>query len=220
MMQYLSHRLQKIIPVYGNKNAEIEIKKIKSIQEGDACNTYWIGFENHWGTHIDAPAHFFNNAPSIANYPPDYWFFKYTQVIEIPVCKGVLIDIECLENKINIQTDLLLIKTGFQQWRGDKKYNVNNPGINSRVGRWLRDNYKSIKAIGFDFISISSYQNKDEGRLAHKAFLDPDASGNPILIIEDMNLDMDLSRLRQVWVVPLIFEGIDSSPCTVIGVFE
>lgn len=220
MIRYLSHALTSTMPIYGSSNATIDIEQRKSIGDGDSCNTYWIGLENHWGTHVDAPAHFFDGAQSIAGFPADYWRFKRPQVIEISCSEDALISIEHLESKIDDMTDLLLIKTGFQQFRGEEKYSTNNPGIDSEVGLWLRSRYKSIKAIGFDFVSASSYQNREEGRRAHKAFLDPSAAGNPILIIEDMALDMDLVSLKEVWVVPLLMKGIDSAPCTVLGVFE
>jgi len=220
MIRYLSHFLKSSIPVYGCSRTEIGTEKRKSIKDGDSCNTYWIGLENHWGTHVDAPAHFFDDAFSVADYPAEYWIFKHPQVIEIPCSEGILVSIEHLEDKLDAKTDLLLIKTGFQRFRGEEKYSTGNPGVDSRVGPWLRARYKTIKAIGFDFVSISSYQNREEGRLAHKAFLDPNAAGSPILIIEDMHVGADLSKLEEVWVVPLMLQGIDSAPCTVMGVFE
>ena len=37
-------------------------------------------------------------------------------------------------------------------------------------------------------------------------------------MIEDMFLDADLSRVKQVVVSPMLVEGSDSAPCTIIGV--
>ena len=71
--------------------------------------------------------------------------------------------------------------------------------------------------VGFDFISLSPYQNKEEGRKAHRTFLDPDGENQPVLIIEDMDLEGDLSFMKQVWVAPWLIKGVDSAPCTVLG---
>ena len=66
-----------------------------------------------------------------------------------------------------------------------------------------------------DLISISSYSNRDEGRKAHHAFLNP-IEGEPILLIEDMKLD-HVTRLKKVIVAPLLIDNADGSPCTVLA---
>lgn len=216
-VHFLSHKFENPLPIYGSAQGKFDVIPLKAISRGDSSQTFRIGFENHWGTHIDAPAHFFQNAPGIADYLADYWLFKSPQVLEIAMQEDQLISVELLVNKIDSQTDLLLIKTGFQIFRGQEKYSCHNPGIKAEVGRWLRESHPFIKAVGFDFISLSSYQNRAEGRLAHKQFLDPQGIGNPILIIEDMNLEPPLPGLTEVVALPLLVNGIDSAPCTVIG---
>lgn len=220
MIRYLSYRYEKKVPVYGRCDTELDLKQIKNRSAGDSCNTFWFGMENHWGTHVDAPAHFFDNGLRICNYPPDYLFFDNPQLLDLEVEKGELIGIETLNGKINKSADILLLKTGFHKFRGDEKYRLYAPGIKAEVGFWLREEYGNIRAIGFDFISLSSFQNREEGRASHKAFLDPDAKGNPILIVEDMNLCDDLNGINKVIVAPLLIEGIDSAPCIVMGILE
>lgn len=219
--KYLSHFLGNDVPAYGNIKSSLNIIAVKSILKGDPANVYQLTMENHWGTHIDAPAHFFVNASSVVDYPPDYWIFKKPRIVDISLEDGDLIDVDMLQRyRIDPDADLLLIRTGFQRWRGKERYSLNNPGIKSDAGIWLRKSCPSMRAIGFDFISISSYANREEGRKAHKVFLNPGGEGKPILIIEDMNLQVDLKNLKEVWVFPLLIKGIDSAPCTVIGVFE
>ena len=69
-----------------------------------------------------------------------------------------------------------------------------------------------------DLISISSYSNREEGRKAHHAFLNPD-EGEPILLIEDMKLDTN-SSFNKVIVAPLLIDNADGSPCTVLAYTE
>lgn len=38
------------------------------------------------------------------------------------------------------------------------------------------------------------------------------------MIIEDADLDFDLTNLQTLYAMPLFFEGLDSSPCTILGV--
>jgi arylformamidase len=214
---YLSHPLAVDQPAYGGKAETLEIFSTKSIRNGDSCHTFRVTFDNHVGTHVDAPAHFFENASTILDYPADFWIFNHPQVLSFPVRPAQLLEAGLFERDIKSTTDFLILKTGFQSFRSKAEYGCHNPGISAAAGLRLRERFPAIQAIGFDFISLSSYQNRAEGRLAHKAFLDPKGKGHPILIVEDMDLDKDLTGLSCVAVVPLLVQGIDSAPCTVMG---
>jgi len=214
MYKYLSYPLTASMPVYGNHSESLEITSLKSIENGDSCRVYKIRFENHWGTHVDCPAHFFLDGKKVTDYLPETWFFKSPQLIDVTLNAGQLL--EQIEG-INPDTDLLLIRTGWSNIRGSKDYSFNNPGLSPELGIFLRDKFPNIRAIGLDLVSISSYTNRELGRLAHKAFLDHDSIGQPILLIEDMFLPLDIDSFNEIIVMPLIVEGIDSAPCTIIG---
>jgi kynurenine formamidase len=218
--RYLSYPLSQVVPAYGCEHVELTLKQIKSIRQGDPCNTFWLGLENHFGTHVDAPAHFYADGMTIAEYFPETWFSHRPCVIRIEVKENELIGIDSLAGHIPETADMVLVQSGFHRFRGTEKYTCHNPGLKPEVGIWLREKYPSVRLVGFDFISLSSFQNRNLGREAHRAFLDPHGVGVPILIIEDMDLSCELSGLLSVWVVPLRVVGLDSAPCTVIGVFH
>ena len=69
-----------------------------------------------------------------------------------------------------------------------------------------------------DLISVSSYSNRNEGRKAHHAFLNSE-EGEPILLIEDMKLDV-FDLISKVIVAPLRIEKADGTPCTVMAYTE
>jgi kynurenine formamidase len=213
---YLSYLLENEIPVYGGCSS-LNIKDIKSLQRGDSANVFSFIMENHWGTHIDCPAHFFENGLKAADYSPETWFFQKPFVLHLKLEENSLAGSEDM-GKIPEGTDLLLIKSGFSRFRGTEKYTHNNPGLKPEVGIWLRERHPYVRAVGLDFISLSPYRNRALGREAHRAFLDPDGINEPILLIEDMDLSKNLSGLISVWISPLMIGGIDSAPCTVIGV--
>jgi kynurenine formamidase len=83
---------------------------------------------------------------------------------------------------------------------------------------YLAGHFPRLRAIGLDTISLASMQHLEEGLEAHRILFRGD--GRRFLIIEDMNLDFDLSQLRRVIALPLFIEGIDSSLCTVMGVID
>ena len=203
----------------GSERCVVELESRKSIKNGDSCNTYWMGMENHLGTHVDAPAHFFDGGKTILDFAPETWIFKKPFVVNLELDEDKIVNVEDVQS-VSEQADIVIIKSGFYRFRGDLRYSFNNPGINPDVGRWLRKNRPHVRAVGFDFVSISSYKDRNLGREAHRAFLDPSGNNQPIFIIEDMDLSCDLNGLSEVLIMPLLVEGIDSSPCTSMGIFK
>jgi len=119
-----------------------------------------------------------------------------------------------------VDSDLLLIRTGFCDKRKERIYWENNPGLNAELGLKLRVNMPNLKAVGFDFISVSRWKDRAEGRRAHRDFLDPQAKGNPILLIEDMDLtNFRVSKkiISSVTVLPLRMLNADGAPVTIIA---
>ena len=83
----------------------------------------------------------------------------------------------------------------------------------------MREKFIDIRVIGFDSISISSWQNRELGKTAHQVFLNPD---NPILILEDMDLReiTKNTKLSEVTIMPLRISMCDGLPCSVFGVID
>lgn len=217
MMYYLSHPILSHIPVYGRGKRKIELKNVKSISKGDSSQVFWFGMENHWGTHIDGPAHFFPGGRRISDYPASFWFFRNPQVVSVKAAPGQVISFSDLGADILRSTDLLLLSSGWSKLRGRSEYSLNSPAIDPSLALRLREKYPLLRAVGLDWISVSSFKNRSLGREAHRAFLNPKGKGHPLLLIEDMYIPRKIKRLKQVWVLPLRISGIDSSPCTVIG---
>ncbi len=219
---YLSHPLASDTPAYGGTSNAFTIQSTKSLSKGDSCNTSDWSFSNHLGTHIDAPFHFFQHGKTITDYPAKFWNFNNTCIIDLPLEEGRWITWEDISDKIDLTADLLLIKTGFGLRRQEQIYWENNPGLDAELGQHLREKCSKLKAVGFDFISLSRWQDRAGGRAAHRAFLDPNGTKEPILLIEDMDLqplDNDV-KLASVWIVPLRVDGSDGAPVTVIAQFE
>ncbi len=209
----LSWDFEKIIPIYGFNKADTRVKQLKSIKKSGSSNTFSFYLENHWGTHIDAPAHFYNNGKKITDFNPEYFIFHKPFVLNLNKKSGQAIQAGDL-NKITGNPDLLLIKTGFSKFRGKKEYSCNNPYLLPEISSWLKKFKKSVRAIGIDTVSISNMNHREIGRQTHRNLLEPK---NPILIIEDMDLSRDLSKLKSVWVAPLFFKQLDSAACTIFG---
>jgi arylformamidase len=219
--QRLSYSLYENIPVYYGSPRPV-IKNEGQISRGDDYNSYIIIVENHSGTHVDAPKHFIEEGRNIADYNLDELFFSNPLIIDCPKEYEELIEIKDFSKNKLEDVDCLLFRTGFGRYRIEKAdiYRNYYPGISSEAICWLRKKFQSIRCLGIDTLSItSSKQRKIEKKVHIAAFINKKGLGEPLLIIEDMNLN-NLSRhdeLENLMIIPWQVSGIDSAPCTVLA---
>jgi arylformamidase len=215
----LSHILAAGTPSYGNRD-RVFVKMAASIAAGDTANSScWILSSNHLGTHIDVPQHFSNDGLRTYEIPVEDYFFSAVALVDIP-CEGAcLIGPEDLDKAGGGPSgaDLLLIRTGFEQKRGCDAYWNDNPGLHPELADHLRLACPKLRCVGFDFISITSWKFRAEGRAAHRAFLCPADRARPLLAIEDMKLSLVRGSLRSVVVAPLLVEDGNGGPVTVFA---
>lgn len=216
----LSYPIDEKSPLYPG-TPKVKIRQVKDKNKGDSCNTFFLGFSNHTGTHIDGPRHFFSSAKGIDGYSAKDLVFYKPLLVNCLCPRGGVIQKEDLKKVIKRDDfDALLIRTGFSKYRNrqDRIYCYENPCISSGAAKWLKTRFPGLKAVGIDCISISSYTHRDLGRQAHKAFLGKYAGSRPILIIEDMFIPSSAGKIRELFIAPLLIKGIDSAPCSVIGI--
>ncbi len=217
--RYLSHLLEDPVPAYGGAGS-LGIENTKSIAGGSSSNVSRFSMESHWGTHIDLPGHFFINGRNVSSYPAEYWFFKSPQVIDVTLKPAEILGCSGWISDIRKDSDILLFRSNWSELRRKETYVLENPGIHPDVAAQLRKNFPAIRVVGIDWLSVSSYQNRQIGRAAHRAFLEEEGVGKEILLAEDMDLSYRMSVLREVFIFPLRIKDIDSVPCTAIGGFD
>ena len=219
-MIFLSYILNNTTPSYGNRNTFEQIKK-SDISKGDIANDTNISTTVHIGTHIDMPYHFYEDGQTIEDYEVDFWIFKKPLIIELN--QDELIINEKLIQKLNkiedIGHDILIVKTGICNIRDKEIFWKENYGFHSDIYYKLKDKFPAIRVMGFDSISVSSFQHRTIGRESHKTFLNPK---DPILLLEDMDLKyIDKStNIKEIIIAPLRISNCDGLPCTVFGILE
>ena len=190
------------------------------ISKGEDYNTYIITVGNHCGTHIDAPNHFIPRARKISDYSIKELTFMNPLILDCPKGPEELIKVEDLPEEELEGVDCLFFHTGFGKYRSSDQdtYLTRNPGIAPEVISWLRKNFKNIRCLGIDCVSITSYKQEDLGKKAHvNAFKEEKGLGEPLLLIEDMDLNVKSESLKQVIVLPWQINKVDSAPCTVLA---
>lgn len=213
---FLSHVLSNDTIGYGGKK-DFQTKHTLNLKNGDSCNqSEWL-LNNHIGTHIDSPFHFSSFGKTVDHFDASFWIFSKIHLVEIAIDDSTIIDRDQWCEKIPPECDLLLIKTGFELKRNTEAYWAHNPGLAPTLGLWLREFRPKIRVIGFDFISVTSYDHRALGKIAHNAFLHEEHVGNPILAIEDMHLSELNSAPQKITVAPLRVLDSDGAPVTVIA---
>ena len=212
--QYLSYFMNAETPLYGGEKG-IEVKPLNQISKGDTANTKSLKLHNHSGTHIDFPNHFVDKGKTSSDYDASFWYFQSPYLYEHAATPSEIIDLTLEDLKtVPYQTDFLIIKTGFGQHRGQEKYWKFNPGLSPESADILRNQLPKLRVVGMDFISLTSFQNRPLGRIAHRSFLGGD---HPLLLVEDMNLSRLSVQPKKIICTPLMIENLDGCPVTIIA---
>lgn len=187
--------------------------------EKDGAAVYMISLANHSGTHVDAPSHVYNGGAHIADYEPNELVFRRPVIIDLSLADGEIVLPEHLEPHAHklIGADIALLRFGRRAIRltDPVRFAERSPGLSLQAGRWLRECCPTLRAMGVDLPSVVCIPLAQETERVHHELLGGD--GGRFLIVEDMNLEHDLSGLTEVRLCPWMIIGVDSSPCSVIG---
>ena len=213
---YLSHFLDAFTPTYGNRD-NFKVQPNSEISKGDTANSSALIFStNHMGTHMDMPFHFCEEGRKLHEVDPEFWVFDTVELIDLPCEAGQIIRAGDLTGfDLNPDMEIFLIRTGFEKFRGGETYWKSNPGVHPEVSDYLRQEFPKLRSIGFDFISITSFEHRDLGKESHRAFLCDEIGF--ITIVEDMKLGAVTTKIEQLTMAPIFVTGLDASPVTIIA---
>ena len=213
-MYWMSHALSPDTPTYRN-NTETSFRFLdrRLISCGDSCSQFVFQTSNHTGTHVDLPAHFIEHGKTLDSYEPSDWVFKSPLLIDVSAKPGENITSNKLRQLIDhgFNPDILLLRTGFEKYRDRDEYWKNSPVFDVNIVDTILEFYPSVKALVLDTISISSPNNRQMGRLIHKALL-----GNDIRIVEDAKLSSWHPKTSQIAIIPMLIKEADGVPVTII----
>ena len=167
---------------------------------------------------MDGPAHMLPEHGPLTEYVPSSGlFFRSVALADLPCRPGQLITEDDFKQNgfESSECQMLLVRTGFSRHRKDALlYSRRNPGFTPSAARYLQGACPNLCCVGIDAISFAAAENVRPGIEAHRIFFGKEP---PVLLIEDMNLDYDLTGLHQVIVVPFLIDELDSCPCSVVA---
>jgi arylformamidase len=156
-----------------------------------------IRLSTHSGTHIDAPAHYFDDGASIDQVPLAS-LMGWCRVVDLSGVDRAIVPSD-LEGKLG-GPDKLLMKTPFSE---QFEFEENYPALTPEAAEFLA--VAGITCIGTDTPSIEEFGGNGD---VHRTLL-----SNGTIIIE--LLDLHEVREGDYWMIalPLRLRGLDGSPC-------
>jgi arylformamidase len=191
------------LPVYPG-NTPFSIEAIKRIANGDSSNVSTLHLSAHTGTHVDAPRHFFDEAPGVEALPIELLFGR-TRVVEIPTRKSIgPADLAAFDLSEDVR---VLFKTTNSRLWGSSEFRTDYIGITEAGARHLVE--QGVKVVGVDYLSVEEF--KKPGAPAHHALL-----GGGTIVIEGLNLRDVEPGTYEMFCLPLRVVGVDGAPARVI----
>lgn len=175
---------------------------VSSISDGAAYNLSTLTLSAHSGTHIDAPAHFFEKSRTIDQYPSEN-FILPAHVIYVEDAESIKSD--SLGGLKTEKGDALLFKTT------NSMIGLSRSGLFSEKFVYMSEEAAEIclnlgaGLVGIDYISVDRYGD-DEAPVHHKLLKEG------ILILEGIDLIDVPSGDYTLICPPLKMKGAEASP--------
>ncbi|MDR3324775.1 MAG: cyclase family protein [Spirochaetaceae bacterium] len=217
----ISYPINATTPVWPGSPAT-RLDKHSHIERGDSANTSIFTIFNHTGTHCDAPRHFIPEGATIDQLPLERFIFERPLLLDAPRTFGEKIraaDLQPHAERI-ARADLLMLRTGFSRYRTEapERYTHEGPAIAATCAEYLAANFPRLAAVAVDFVSIGSFTDKKDGEAAHRALFGGSGGKAVICAIEDVDMrELEADKLVRVFALPLLVEGADGSPVTMIA---
>jgi arylformamidase len=196
-----------------------EFTPFMSLAKGDAANVTTIKVASHTGTHVDVPCHVIPDGLTITQFAADEFIFTQPMVFDLNLNDEALVMPDHLKPFVEKgrNADLLLFRFGYGSVRRVEpaRYSMKCPGFGVESAEFLVKNFPKMRCLGMDVPSLSCIAYLEKTMKAHNIILAGNAGR--FLVIEDMNLDQDLSQLKKVIVAPWLIKDLDGGPATIFG---
>jgi len=182
-----------------------KIHRVMDQSRGDMCTVSQVSMGVHTGTHMDAPLHFIQDAPTIDEMP---FHAAIGPARVIPIRNGTAITLEELEPFGIEPNERILFKTvnSDRVWHKEK-FDEGFVFIDRDAAKHLAK--RGVLLVGVDYLSVGGF--KQDAVETHHALLD---SG--IWVIEGLNLNGVVPGRYEMICLPLKLVDSDGSPARAI----
>jgi arylformamidase len=195
--------LDSSLPTYPG-NTPFSLEAIKRLAKGDSSNVSTLHMSAHTGTHVDAPRHFFDEAPGAEALPLEMLLGR-TRVVEITSRAGIGADeLAAIDLSEEIR---VLFKTHNSRLWGSPAFEQTYVGVTASGAEHLVAH--GLKVVGVDYLSVEQF--KKPGAPAHHVLL-----GGGVIVIEGLNLRDAEPGIYDMICLPLRVVGSDGAPARVL----
>lgn len=198
----ISWPLSSKVTTYKDKH-DITITTSKNF-ESDGVRESCITIGAHIGTHIDAPAHFIKNGPTIDQLELEQSMGE-CKVLDFTDIDEKITDEDLALYDIDFE-DIILLKTKNSFLKSDAPFNPNFVYLDESGARYLAD--IGIRAVGIDYLGIERNQ---PDHATHVTLMLAD-----VLIIEGLRLAHVEQDLYSLVCLPLCILGTEAAPARAI----
>ena len=195
---YLSIVINKDTPLYPG-DALPKFEPTGDLKNYGFQDTY-VSFNNHIGTHIDAPIHMFSDGKNLDQIPLEQFTGRgvYVKV------ENKKFDLEKVKQTDIREGDIVFFHTGMSDGLFEPDYYKSYPQIPEEIANYLVE--KKVKMMGVDMGGV------DHDFSIHRILLKQN-----ILIIENLTNLAELEEKEfKIYAFPLKFE-LDASPVRVVA---
>jgi arylformamidase len=181
-----------------------EIHQLHRIDQGSSYALSRIALGSHFGTHVDAPAHFIKDGASVDELPLEILLGK-ARVVELLVSDKIeRADLEALDLSDDLR---VLFKTRMSGQLRQPAFQEDHIYLTPEAAVYLAQ--IGIKLVGIDYLSIEKFGSDDYA--AHRALL---TAG--IVIVEGLDLSEVEAGEYEMACLPLRVVGAEGAPARVV----
>jgi arylformamidase len=185
-------------------NPPFDLTPVKRIAEGASSNVSRLTLGTHTGTHIDAPRHMIDGAPTLDQLPLEAL---------VGPARVVAVDTDRAIEPRHVSGDALqgstriLFKTRNSTFWGSPQFRTDFVFLTEEAARALVT--AGVRLVGIDYLSIEEF--KKPGAPAHKTLL---SAG--VVVVEGLDLTPAEPGPYDLMCLPISITGADGAPARVI----
>jgi kynurenine formamidase len=209
----LTHDVSEDMPVYPGTEGPKFVPT--NTYEVDGFKETLMMMYTHTGTHMDPPAHLFQDRATLDQFPITQFVGKALVINCSDLKEGQAISMRYIKQQKHKAdaVDFLLFRTGWEQYWGTERYFGEYPCIDGEVADYIVKSHK--KGIGLDTIGLDPIS--DTQLTLHKRLF----QHHDCIIIENlMNLQLIGDDIFMFYALPLKHVDADGSPIRAIAVVD
>ena len=186
-------------------NPTIQITPQQEIAKGASSNVSRLDFGSHTATHVDAPKHFFDDAPGIDQLPLDV-LMGPAMLVAMPNDVMAVTADDLRRHELGGH-ERVLIRTRNSSFIHEGEFHKDYTYLAPDGAEYLLS--LGVRLVGVDYLSVEQFHSGHHQ--THRALL-----GAGVVIIEGLDLSAPPAGPYELRCLPLRLVGLDGSPARAV----